>query len=115
MLRANASAFGHRFLMDIVVPGGVARDIDPAAIAAFRRQAEELAREARRLRTIYDEHAGLQDRFRTCGQVSPELALKLGLAGLAARASGVARDLRCDFPCPPYAGLERSAVEPRGG
>jgi len=106
VLRANAGAFGHRFLMDVVVPGGVASDLDPAAIPVLRRQADDLGREVRRLRAIYDEHAGLQDRFRTCGQATRELALKLGLTGLAARASGVARDLRCDFPAPPYAGLD---------
>ncbi len=29
VLRANAAAFGHRLLMDFVVPGGVARDVAP--------------------------------------------------------------------------------------
>ena len=57
------------------------------------------------LRDIYDEHAGLQDRFRDCGIVTPELAAKLGLTGLAGRASGQARDLRCDFPAAPYDAL----------
>ena len=106
VLRANARAFGHRLLMDVVAPGGAASDLDGETAAALHNQAEEVAREVRRLRSIYDEHAGLQDRFRTCGQASRELALKLGLAGLAARASGVARDLRCDFPIPPYDGLD---------
>ena len=41
------------------------------------------------LRDIYDEHAGLQDRFRSCGQVTPELAARLGLTGFAGRASGL--------------------------
>ena len=91
VLRANARAFGHRFLMDVIVPGGVASDIAPDARASLHHQCEEIAREVRQLRSIYDEHAGLQDRFRTCGQVSTELALKLGLTGFAARASGVAR------------------------
>jgi len=105
VLRANAGAFGHRLLMDVVVPGGVAVDLSAEAASALRRQAEDLARELRTLRSIYDEHAGLQDRFRTCGQVSRELAVKLGLTGLAARASGVPKDLRCSFPVPPYAEL----------
>jgi Ni,Fe-hydrogenase III large subunit len=57
------------------------------------------------LRDIYDEHAGLQDRFRTCGIVTPALAAQLGLTGMAGRASGQARDLRCDFPVAPYDSL----------
>ena len=115
VLRANARAFGHRFLMDVVVPGGVARDIAVDGLDSLRRQSEALPREVRKLRSIYDEHAGLQDRFRTCGAVSQELALKLGLAGLAARASGVARDLRCDFPTPPYGELAVRRAQRDGG
>jgi Ni,Fe-hydrogenase III large subunit len=101
-LRQNQRAFGHRLLMDYVVPGGVSADIDTDVIAALREQCTILAREIDILRGIYDEHAGLQDRFRNCGLVTPALAAKLGLTGLAGRASGRARDVRCDFPCAPY-------------
>ena len=58
------------------------------------------------LREIIDEHAGVQDRFRNCGRVTPALAARLGLAGLAGRASGQPRDLRCDYPVAPYDKLE---------
>src|SRR5215468_7543698 len=105
VLRTNRDAFGHRLLMDAVVPGGVARDLDTRAAATMREQCMSLEREIRILRDIYDEHAGLQDRFRTCGRVAPELALQLGLTGFAARASGIAEDLRTDFPSPPYDAL----------
>ena len=115
VVRTNARAFGHRFLMDVVVPGGVARDIDPDGLDLLRRQCESLPREVRTLRAIYDEHAGLQDRFRTCGRVSRELALKLGLTGLAARASGVPQDLRCDFPSAPYGDLAVQRATRDGG
>jgi Ni,Fe-hydrogenase III large subunit len=80
----------------------VARDLAPEHAAAIRAECASLEREIRTLQAIYDDHAGLQDRFRGCGIVSPELAVKLGLCGLAGRASGIARDLRCDFPAPPY-------------
>jgi Ni,Fe-hydrogenase III large subunit/Ni,Fe-hydrogenase III component G len=102
VLRTNAAAFGHRLLMDIVVPGGVARNLAFEHVHAMRDEADRTARQVKELRSIYDEHAGLQDRFRTAGRVSPELAIRLGLLGLAGRASGLARDLRCDFPRPPY-------------
>jgi Ni,Fe-hydrogenase III large subunit/Ni,Fe-hydrogenase III component G len=102
LLRRNLAAFGHRLLMDVVVPGGVARDLAYEHIHAMHDDADRIARELAAMRDIYDEHAGLQDRFRTCGRVSPELATRLGLIGLAARASGVAHDLRCDFPSAPY-------------
>jgi Ni,Fe-hydrogenase III large subunit len=102
VLRTNAAAFGHRLLMDVVVPGGVARDLALEHVHAMHDEAARVRRELLALREIYDEHAGLQDRFRTTGRVTEELATKLGLIGLAGRASGVARDIRCDFASPPY-------------
>src|SRR5215472_5416257 len=105
VLRLNASAFGHRMLMDVVVPGGVARDLGADAMVAMREQCVSLAREIGILRGIYDEHAGVQDRFQACGRVTRELADQLGLTGLAARASGIEEDLRADFPTAPYDGL----------
>jgi Ni,Fe-hydrogenase III large subunit/Ni,Fe-hydrogenase III component G len=115
VLRVNQRLFGHRLLMDLVVPGGVAGDLTSEGEDALRLQGIALRRETHRLRDIYDEHAGLQDRFRNCGEVSGELALKLGLTGLAGRASGLAQDLRCDFAVAPYDRLGvRPAVNPDG-
>jgi len=65
-----------------------------------------IEKEALELRGIFDEHAGLQDRFLTTGRVTPDLARKLGLTGLAGRASGQASDLRADFPAAPYGELK---------
>jgi len=105
VLRTNRDAFGHRMLMDLVVPGGFARDLAPESAIAMREQCSRLEREINTLRGIYDDHAGLQDRFRTCGCVAPDLAATLGLNGMAGRASGQAFDLRCDFSTPPYDAL----------
>ena len=101
LLRTNASLFGHRLAMDYVVPGGVARDVDAATLRALDGECAALARELTTLRGIYDEHDGLQDRFRACGRATPELARALGLCGLAGRASGQAHDLRRDRPGAP--------------
>jgi Ni,Fe-hydrogenase III large subunit/Ni,Fe-hydrogenase III component G len=101
-LRVNDQVFRHRLLMDCIVPGGVAVDPDRSLLEHLRQQCIDIEKEVRVLRAIYDEHAGLQDRFQTTGIVTPELARRLGLCGLAARASGLARDLRADLPCKPY-------------
>jgi Ni,Fe-hydrogenase III large subunit len=114
-LRANLDAFGHRLLMDRIRPGGVAQDLDARAGAALRAQATELTCELAELKDIYDEHAGLQDRFVTTGRVTPELAARLGLTGLAGRASGQSADLRADFPWPPYDRLAVKVCTHRNG
>src|SRR5258706_15713789 len=50
VLRLNREAFGHRLLMDVVVPGGAARDIASDAVGAMRAQCVSLRREIRVLR-----------------------------------------------------------------
>lgn len=114
-LRLNARLFGHRFAMDRIVPGGVAVDLDAAGGAALLEQCNQIEGEVRTLRRIYDDHAGLQDRFVTLGKVLPKLATQLGLTGMAGRASGVAFDLRADFPVAPYDQLDVQMATHRNG
>jgi len=115
MLRANAALFGHRYLMDAIVPGGVARDLDAEGVAGIRREIATIGTTVALLKGIYDEHAGLQDRFIGCGRVKPELADWLGLTGLAGRASAIAWDLRAQFPPVPYDGFEVRMATHRNG
>jgi Ni,Fe-hydrogenase III large subunit/Ni,Fe-hydrogenase III component G len=114
-LRLNDRVFGHRFLMDRIVPGGADAAISPAQAEALARQCHAVEAEVEALRRIFDDHAGLQDRFLTTGRVTPDLARALGLAGLAGRASGQAFDLRVDHPCEPYSALEVKKVVYSGG
>src|ERR1700688_2074799 len=105
LLRATEQSLGQRYLMDFVVPGGVCADLSSAGAGVLIESIASIAAEVDTLRVIYDEHEGLRDRFVGAGIVSPALAAKLGLAGLAGRASGQAFDLRCDLPCDPYGEL----------
>ncbi len=115
LLRTNADIYGHRYPMDEVVPGGVVHDLSPAGIERLARELDALAAQLAQLEAIYTDHAGLQDRFVGAGRVTPELAGRLGLIGLAGRASAQAFDLRCDCPAPPYERLEvRKVVRDEG-
>ena len=112
-LRLSARLFGHRYLFDCIVPGGVAADlVDAAELAGF---CLDLADEVRALKTIYDEHAGLQDRFANTGICKPSLAAQLGLGGLAGRASAQAWDARAQFPQVPYDELDVNMATHRRG
>ncbi len=101
LLRACQEALGARYLMDALEPGGTRLDLARSG-AHLQRSLREISDEVLRLRIIYDEHEGVRDRFNGAGIVTPELAARLGLTGLAGRASAQAFDLRCDLPCEPY-------------
>jgi Ni,Fe-hydrogenase III large subunit len=105
LLRATETALGQRYLMDFIVPGGTRVDLAADGAALLIECIDVLGAEVDTLHTIYDEHAGLRDRFVGAGMVTPALAARLGLCGLAGRASGQAFDLRCDLPCDPYGEL----------
>ena len=102
LLRLNARVFGHRYLMDCIVPGGVAVDVDAAASEAILAECTRLRAELRSLRAIYYDHTGLQDRCIGCGRLAAATAAELGVVGMAARASGHATDLRIHPGMAPY-------------
>jgi Ni,Fe-hydrogenase III large subunit/Ni,Fe-hydrogenase III component G len=115
VLRNNAALFGHRYLMDSIIPGGVAVDLKESDKQTLLEECVMLEREVRVLRGIYEEHAGVQDRFIATGRIEPKLAAQLGLCGLAGRASSLAWDARVQFPCAPYDKLDVRMATYRNG
>ncbi len=114
-LRAVDAAFGQRYLMDAIVPGGTRTDIATDAIGALADCARDIAADAVGLREIYDEHPGIRDRFLGAGEIKPALARRLGMTGIAGRASGLAFDARIDVATPPYDALRPERVVLEGG
>jgi Ni,Fe-hydrogenase III large subunit/Ni,Fe-hydrogenase III component G len=102
VLRNNAALFGHRYLMDRIVPGGITVSLSAEGKRVIEQECAMLEQQVLILRGIYEEHAGMQDRFIGAGRVEPKLAALLGLCGLAGRASAQAWDTRVQFPCAPY-------------
>lgn len=100
--RHNAAVFGHRLLMDVVIPGGVTHDIGPVEIGMLQVADEQLRQELDDLLPLLYEYPSLQDRLRTTGILSLDKARTLGALGFVARASGECWDLRRDSPYAPY-------------
>ena len=98
MLRLQAAAFGHRYLFDTIRPGGVVRDLAPDAAVALRRGLADLRPRLLRLGQRMLRHPGFTDRLQGTGVLPRATAEAMGAVGPAARASGVARDLRLDRP-----------------
>lgn len=94
VLRAADACFGHRLMMDAIVPGGVARDIAVDGAKQVRALLTEIRRTFPRLVELYDNTASLQDRTVTTGVVKPDYARQFGAGGYVGRASGRNFDAR---------------------
>ncbi|MBL6458535.1 nickel-dependent hydrogenase large subunit [Belnapia sp. T6] len=105
LLRAAAAAFGHRLMMDRVVPGGVTDDLRPGGAAAIEAALEAVAAELPRLASVYEGHASLADRVVGTGTVAPALAARFAAGGVVGRASGRDFDARRWPGYAPYGAL----------
>ncbi len=102
VLRTNLKLFGHRFMMDRIVPGGTVVDIGSDGMKTILSEMDWLAKEVERLVVIYDENSSVEDRVRDTGILTSEKARDLCMVGFVARASGLNLDCRIHDPFPPY-------------
>jgi Ni,Fe-hydrogenase III large subunit len=105
VLRAAQACFGHRLMMDRVVPGGVLGDLPvdgeqrlAALLALVREQFPDLV-------DVYDNTASLKDRTVGTGILSPALARQFAAGGFVGRASGRDFDARRTPGYAPYDSL----------
>src|SRR5665811_924370 len=104
-LRAAEACFGHRLMMDAIVPGGIARDIAADGAAHVQALLTEVRRMFPRLVELYDNTASLQDRTVNTGIVKPDYVRQFGAGGYVGRASGRAFDARRTPGYAPYIDL----------
>src|SRR6266496_2080157 len=106
VLRVADRCFGHRLMMDQVVPGGVRRDLQDDGKELIRTLLRECRRRFPELIELYDNTASLQDRTVDTGRLSPSLARQYGCGGYVGRASGRSFDARRSPGYPPYDALQ---------
>jgi Ni,Fe-hydrogenase III large subunit len=109
VLQACAKAFGHRLMMDRVVPGGVAVDLAPEQAAAFAGLAADLLPPFEAICRVYDSKGSLLDRTLTTG-ITPRAEIeRFWPPGHVGRAAGAGRDSRLVPGYPPYDELDFAA------
>ncbi len=101
----NGIFTGSRFLRGLLKPGGLRRDLDLRALPAQLRALEPKIAEYMAALESTNSHL---DRLITTGHLPHKTAFDQGATGPIKRASGIARDLRCDHP---YAAYDRLAME----
>jgi Ni,Fe-hydrogenase III large subunit len=103
--RINLAVFGHRLLMDRVVPGGAACDINGQTATQLQTQVKSFAEALESLLSILDDQPSLDDRLVAAGILKNEAAKRLGTVGYVGKASGVDYDARRDHKYAPYGQL----------
>ncbi|MFS8085197.1 MAG: hydrogenase expression protein HypE, partial [Acidobacteriota bacterium] len=115
VLRVADHCFGHRLLMDQVVPGGVRTDLREDGKERIRGLLRESRSRFPELVELYDNTASLQDRTVGTGILSAALAQQFGCGGYVGRASGRGFDARRTPGYPPYAALQFDSPMLEGG
>jgi Ni,Fe-hydrogenase III large subunit len=97
-LNLTALLCGSRFGRGLIRPGGTGADVDPRRADRIRARLDEAATDVMSAVNLLWETPSVQGRFEQTGAVSRSTCERLGLVGPAARACGVPRDVRQDFP-----------------
>jgi len=102
LCQAAGTAFGHRLMMDAIIPGGVSVDLADGGARAILDALAALEAELPALVRVFEDYASLQDRLVGTGMVPPELATAYHAGGFTGRASGQNHDSRLLPGYPPY-------------
>ena len=105
VLRTAHACFGHRLMMDCVIPGGVASDLSAEGATHLKSLLGALRKAFPHLVAVYDNTASLKDRTVGTGTLGEELARRFAAGGYVGRASGRPFDARRGPGYPPYDGL----------
>lgn len=89
---------GSRFGRDFYAPGGVHFDIAESTAETILETLAEVEAQAELSASVMFTSPSLLSRFEKTGVVSTSEAAEMGMVGPAARASGVAIDVRADHP-----------------
>jgi Ni,Fe-hydrogenase III large subunit len=105
ILSTAASCFGHRMMMDRIVPGGTGCDLTPEGARAIRALLNRVERSFARAVRAYDQSPSLQNRVARTGIVKAAYARQFAAGGFIGRAAGRPFDARRAFAYPPYDGV----------
>ena len=111
IMQINERLSGNRFLRNINTIGGVAKDIAGKEAELLSSDLKKIGKDFSEIISIAENNTSLLNRLKGTGALSPEVAADYGAVGVAARATGVLRDARADFPYAAYGELDFNAIE----
>jgi len=115
LLRLTCEVAQHRYLFGMLAFGGLARDTSNHLCVHLADRVLSIARALHDLHAMLRFSSSFLDRLEEVGQISTEQALAYGLVGPIARASGIARDCRKDFPYAAYDNVNLTVAHEQEG
>ncbi|HPW45549.1 MAG TPA: hydrogenase [bacterium] len=97
-LNLQARICGSRFGRGLLRPGGVLFDLSSSEISAILKSLDAHMRDLESAAQLLWDSPSVLARFDDTGHLPKELCRALGIVGPAARAAGIAMDVRSDFP-----------------
>lgn len=96
----NLTAFvcGNRFGRNMIRPGGVMFDLTDTMVMEAKKRLVKIFDDVKNAVSLLWDSSLVVDRFDETGIITKKTALELGLVGVSARACGIERDIRFDFP-----------------
>lgn len=101
-LNMTAMLCGNRFGRGLVRPGGVGFDAEASRIEELQERLATTYRDLEGAAHLLWQTASVRARFEDTGALTPADCNQLGLVGVAARACGIERDVRHQFPFGAY-------------
>ena len=102
VLNLTALLCGSRLGRGWIRPGGVAREPGAEVLREVKRGLVAAERDMRIAVELLWKSSSVRGRFESAGILTRQMAVDLGIVGPPARASGIDRDCRRDFPAPLY-------------
>jgi len=97
-LNMTALLCGSRFGRGFIRPGGIGFDVDDARVEQLLERMEQALHDVTMAANLLWSTSSVRARFENAGTVSRKICNDLGLVGPVARACGVERDVRQEFP-----------------
>jgi Ni,Fe-hydrogenase III large subunit len=97
-LNMTALICGSRFGRTLMKPGGVNFDFNVILVKEFRKKLNDAYFQVKQAAELLWESTSVMNRFTDTGKITSEICKELGIVGVAARACGIERDARNEFP-----------------
>ncbi|MFA6475463.1 MAG: NADH-quinone oxidoreductase subunit C [Patescibacteria group bacterium] len=110
IMQINQRLTGNRFLRGVNICGGVTQDITSAAAKLLRVELVDIKQDFMEVLAIAKGSGTLLNRLTGTGKITQEIVLRCGATGVAAKATGIAHDVRIDFPYAAYTEIKLPTI-----